>query len=94
MAGEVFDSRNFEQIHFKMPGSKNIFLPKSIPHKMCLNYILLKVFFIKKRVVLGDFQSKSKSIHLFVVVFLCIPASWESEVFFDSQATNRSGPGG
>jgi hypothetical protein len=34
--------------------------------------------FHHKNVVLGDFSIKSKSIHLFVVVFLCIQTGWES----------------
>jgi hypothetical protein len=38
---------------------------------------LVKEFY-QTNVILGNFQSKSKSIHLFVLVFLCILASWES----------------
>ncbi len=34
MAGGVYDSRNFEEIQLKMAWIKNIFNPKSIPHKV------------------------------------------------------------
>jgi hypothetical protein len=38
------------------------------------------------------FLSNSKSIHLCLVVFLCIPAGWEA--YMTSMATNRSVPEG
>jgi hypothetical protein len=42
-----YDPKNFEQIQLKMSWSKNICLPRSIPHKMFKNFILLKVFIQK-----------------------------------------------
>ncbi len=46
MAGRLYDSQNFEQKQLKMTWSKTKF-PRSIPHKMCQNYILWKVFIPK-----------------------------------------------
>jgi hypothetical protein len=54
-----------------------IFFILDICFKMYSNYIFVKVLIIKN-VVFGGFQSKCKSLHLFVVVFLCILAGWES----------------
>jgi hypothetical protein len=47
LAEGKYDSKNFEQIQLKMSWSKNICLPRSIPHKIFKNYILLKVFIQK-----------------------------------------------
>ncbi len=71
MARGIYEARNFEQIQPKMVRNKKIF-NLHLPHKMYLNYILLKVFFCQRNVVGDDFQSNSKSIHLFILVFLCI----------------------
>ncbi len=46
-AGDIYDSRNFEQKQLKMAWSKTVFYPRFIPHKMCQNYILLKIFITK-----------------------------------------------
>ncbi len=42
MAVRIYDSQNLEKIQLKMAWSKKI-CPRSIPHKMFYNYILLKV---------------------------------------------------
>jgi hypothetical protein len=39
---------------------------------------LVKGFYIKK--LLGDFSLRKSKLHMFVVVFLCIPAGWESNM--------------
>jgi hypothetical protein len=57
---------------------------------MCLNSMLVYVF-ILKMLFQATFQSKSKSIHLFVVVFLC--SSGQLGIIYDSQTTNRSALG-
>ncbi len=40
------------------------------------------------------FQSKIKSFHVFVVVFLCIPAGWETYMTPRRQVEVRQGEGG
>jgi hypothetical protein len=54
---------------------------------MYQNYILLKILYIKMWFK-AIFLPKSKSFHLFVVVFLCVSAGLG--VIYDSQATNSS----
>jgi hypothetical protein len=77
MVGSVYDSQNFKHKQLKMAWSKKTFYPRSIPHKMCYNYILLKIF-VKKAVLSNLLIKKVKaSTCLFAVVFLCILASWE-----------------
>jgi hypothetical protein len=81
MVGGVYDSRNFEQTTHNGLKQK-YFYPRTISHKMCRNYILLEIFI--KNAVLGDFQSKSKSFHLIVVLFCLF---WWLGVIYDFQAT-------
>ncbi len=86
MAGGIYDFRNLEQNQLKMAWIKTIFYLRSIPHN-ALELYLVKGFYIKIA-VFGDFSIKSKTFHLFVVVFLCILAGLESNI--DSQETDRS----
>ncbi len=76
MTGGVFDSRNFEQIHFKIAWSKNSF-NLDLFLKNVFEWYHVKFLFIKK-VVQGNLKKKSKNIHLLVVVFLCNTVGWES----------------
>ncbi len=54
-----------------------IFLSKIYSSQNVLELYIVKGFY-NKHIILGDFSIKYKSFHLFVVVFLCIPACWES----------------
>jgi hypothetical protein len=71
MAGDIYDSCNFEGIQLKIAWIKNIFLFWINSSQNVLDYILFEIF-IRTNVVFGDFKSKYKSFHLLVVVFLCI----------------------
>jgi hypothetical protein len=76
MAGGIYDFRNFEQKQLKMLKVKILFILDLFLTKSVI-IISLKIF-IKNMQFYAIFQSKSKSFLLFVVVFLCIPAGWES----------------
>jgi hypothetical protein len=76
MAGGVYDFLNHEQKQLKMVWSKNNFAPRSTSQNV-LELFLVKVFYFKNA-VLGGFQSKKVRASTFLLVFLWIPAGWES----------------
>jgi hypothetical protein len=78
MAGAYMTPVILKRYNSKWPEEKiffflDLFLTKCIRMISCSR-------FVQKNLVLAIFQSKYSSFHLFVVVFLCIPASWESYI--------------
>jgi hypothetical protein len=63
MAGVYMIPETLNRNDSKCSDVKILFFLRSVPHKRCQNYILLKIFLSKNA------QSKRKSFHQFVVVF-------------------------
>ncbi len=70
-------SKNLNRYNSKWPEVKiKYFFPRSIPHRVFQNFYLVKGFY-QKMLFQAIFQSKSKSFHLCMVVFLCLLAGWK-----------------
>jgi hypothetical protein len=93
MAGGVYDSLNFKQKQLKMAWSKNIFSPRSIPHKMCL-IIPCYCFLSTKCCFRRFFNQKVRASTCLWGVSLCISAGWDSYMSPRQPIGVRQGRGG
>jgi hypothetical protein len=76
MAGGIYDSQKFEKIQLKMALSNFLYISHIYSSQNVSDLNIVKCFKYKK-FCFRRFNQKLKSFHLFVV-FLCIPAGWES----------------